>query len=57
MARILSKELRINFRWRVQLEYKPEDMWVGAFWVKHGSCVDLWVCVVPCFPLHFWKLV
>ena len=50
----------------VRLEFKPEDMWVGAFWrskregirtatgYRHVfTAYDLWVCVVPMLPLHF----
>lgn len=47
-------------------EWEPRDLWVGAFWKKddfgpayHCSSLtkleqryDLWVCLVPCLPLH-----
>lgn len=42
------------------LEFKPRDLWIGAYW-KRGSHVsaeieveefDCWVCVIPCVPLH-----
>ncbi len=46
---------------RIRFEWKIEDMWVGVFW-KHLHCAtdsgpkimatDVWVCVVPCLPLH-----
>lgn len=35
-----------------QLEWKPEDLWVGAFWKRTGNTVDLWVCLLPCLPIH-----
>lgn len=40
--------------WR--FEWKPEDMWIGLFW-KKSTFLDLavwhlWICFVPCFPLH-----
>jgi hypothetical protein len=38
------------FRWG--FEWKPQDLWVGAFWKRIGNCLDLWVCVIPCVPLH-----
>jgi hypothetical protein len=38
--------------WHWQFEFKPQDLWVGAFWKTSGNCVDLWVCVLPCVPLH-----
>lgn len=42
-----------------RFEVKFADMWIGAFW-KKGEYdylpqlqeYDLWVCVVPCLPLH-----
>jgi hypothetical protein len=44
--------------WR--FEFKVEDAWVGAFW-KHQPWTnggferfDLWVCLLPCVPLHVW---
>jgi hypothetical protein len=52
---------------KVKLEFKLEDFWVGAFWKKElvvvkdpsyywldgvGTQYDLWVCIVPCFPIH-----
>jgi hypothetical protein len=39
--------------WNLQLEWKPQDAWIGAFWRRDGNCLDLWVCVLPCLPLHF----
>lgn len=53
-------------RWHWQLEFKIRDMWVGVFWhavepdksmVKGSKTprdVDIWVCIIPCLPIHFW---
>ena len=44
--------------WRIRLEFKLQDVWIGAYWKRLGNCVDVWVCLVPCLPLHFtwwWK--
>lgn len=41
-----------NFQWRCQLEWKLQDFWIGAFWKRQGHCIDLWVCLLPCVPLH-----
>lgn len=38
--------------WNAQFEFKIQDCWMGFFWKRTGSCVDLWVCFVPCLPLH-----
>jgi hypothetical protein len=54
---------------RVGLEFKPQDLWIGAYWEhRRGKVVTpaipdvcwrdlhLWVCVVPMCPLHFvWE--
>ena len=37
---------------RVGLEYKLADLWVGAFYARKGAILHVWVCVVPCLPIH-----
>lgn len=51
-------------KWKVRLEWKPPDLWVGVFWkTTHitgpGICcaqipvsTDIWVCLIPCVPIH-----
>jgi hypothetical protein len=39
--------------WNLQLEWKPQDLWIGAFWKRDGNRFDLWVCILPCLPVHF----
>ena len=41
----------------VRLEFKPQDLWIGAFWQDRcgtdGRCFKhLWVCLIPMVPLH-----
>lgn len=38
--------------WNAQFELKWQDAWIGAFWKRTGACIDLWVCLIPCVPLH-----
>lgn len=38
--------------WNVALEFKIEDLWIGAFWKRIGNCVDLYICLLPCLPIH-----
>lgn len=39
---------------RVRLEFKVEDMWVGVFWKRiTPSHFDLWICLLPCLPVHY----
>jgi hypothetical protein len=41
-----------RFRWRI--EFKLADFWVGLFWRRSLYEVeDVWLCVIPCFPVHF----
>lgn len=45
----------------MQFEWKLEDLWVGVFW-RHGygtfdagkqrMWTDVWICLLPCVPLH-----
>lgn len=37
---------------RFSIEFKIQDLWIGAFWKRIGNCVDVWVCLVPCVPIH-----
>ena len=34
---------------KIRLEFKPRDLWIGAFLEKE----HLWICAIPCFPIHF----
>ena len=45
----------------IRLEFKLEDMWIGAFWIKNAMVPiqqgkrwrrDIWICIVPMFPVH-----
>lgn len=50
-------------RW-IALEFKVEDLWIGAFWARkkteygtaRGDVIEefhLWVCLIPCLPIHY----
>ena len=39
---------------KVRLEFKVEDLWIGAFWRRDDVGLDIWVCLLPCLPLHIW---
>ena len=41
-----------DITFRANVEWKLQDMWIGAYWKRSGNCVDLWICFVPCVPLH-----
>jgi hypothetical protein len=48
--------------WKIRLEFKIEDLWVGLFWKSkyqaagggkwERSEYDLWICLIPCVPIH-----
>jgi hypothetical protein len=52
----------------IKLEFKLQDMWIGAYWEtkEHPSkgqdpvlrgCykrVDIWICLLPTVPVHIW---
>jgi len=40
-------------RWTLGLEFKPQDLWFGAFWKLQSGGGDIWFCLVPMFPIHF----
>lgn len=50
-----------GFSWRLALEWKVEDCWVGVFWkraeilvwpMRQASEVSIWICLLPCLPIH-----
>lgn len=43
-------------RVRVRLEFKLADMWIGAYSEHNKYRADIWICLIPCVPLHFWWL-
>jgi hypothetical protein len=54
-SRELTGDFRLTRRWRMALQFKPADLWVGVYYAGHGGWWDVWVCLVPCFPIHFWS--
>jgi len=38
--------------WSCRVEYKLRDMSIGVYWVTEGHCLDAWICVLPCLPIH-----
>jgi len=39
---------------RISMEFKLEDLWVGAYWRydEPYKLHHLWVCLIPCVPIH-----
>jgi hypothetical protein len=47
-----------QYRWRVRLELKLADLWLGVYLSPDPApSGTIYVCVVPCLPLHvdWWK--
>jgi len=42
-----------TFGWLLQLEWKPQDLWIGVYWKNTPERLDVWVCLLPCLPLHY----
>lgn len=36
----------------IRVEWKPQDLWIGAYWKATATRFDLWVCLLPCVPIH-----
>lgn len=43
---------------RVWLEFKPADLWIGASWNPAPAAIykepglHIWICILPMFPIH-----
>lgn len=36
---------------RVSIKWKPQDLWIGAYWERSLLGLTVWVCIVPCLPI------
>lgn len=41
----------------IRLEVKLADCWIGAYWRRDGYALHVWLCLVPCVPLHIIFMV
>jgi len=41
-------------RWTAQvyLEWKLPDLWIGCFWMRCEGMLNIWICLLPCLPVH-----
>lgn len=49
---------RTHLAWdSIRVEWKPQDLWVGAFYKRSGDIRHLYVCLLPCVPIHlcWWQ--
>lgn len=49
------------YRTKTEIKFEPRDLWIGAYWNykndgwKFGKwqlSFDLYICILPCFPIH-----
>jgi len=42
----------------VRFEWKLRDFWVGGYWKRGRLQTDVWICLLPCLPIHiiFWRV-
>jgi hypothetical protein len=36
----------------IALEWKPADLWVGLYTAQQKGRRHVWVCILPCLPIH-----
>ncbi len=36
----------------IRLEFKLQDCWIGLYWKRDQDRLHVWLCVLPCVPLH-----
>lgn len=37
---------------KIKLEFKLADAWIGAFWARKDNVLHVWICLLPCLPIH-----
>jgi len=48
----MSKLVKPQKKYSVAIKFVKEDVWIGVFWEKKPSRLDIYVCLLPCFPIH-----
>jgi hypothetical protein len=39
-------------RLKVQVQFEWKDLWVGAFARRSQVGLHIYICLIPCFPIH-----
>ena len=53
MKILLQLEVAPPCGWFLRLEWVPNDLWIGIYWKVLKGRLDLWMCLIPCFPIHY----
>lgn len=38
---------------KMSVSFEPRDIWIGVFWDKRNGVTQVFITVVPCFPVRF----
>lgn len=50
MGRWLMKGVWVH----ISLHYQPRDLWRGVYWKEYPAAIDVFVCILPMFPLEIY---
>jgi hypothetical protein len=39
-------------KFAARFEFKIQDFWLGVYWKQRGNGLHIWMCLLPCLPLH-----
>ena len=37
-----------------EFKFEPRDMWIGVYWKRFPSAIDLFICILPCLPINIY---
>lgn len=43
-------------RWHIEIKWEPRDLWVGVYWTRATLSFHVYVCLLPCVPIHLWRM-
>lgn len=49
--------VRLGEHITVSVEFVPQDVWVGVYWRRRWALLSVWVCLLPCLPIHVERWV
>ncbi len=42
-----------NWHWRIEIKWF--DCWIGVYWKRSIAGIDIYICLLPCIPIHIWQ--
>ena len=57
LAALQNEETELVLPDKVRIEFKPQDLWVGAYWQTdnygpHQDQTTMWICLLPMLPIR-----